>query len=110
MRNTFGVLVACGKGVQYWPPSLCDDERSFSLITSRAFPIADSNWSVEDAVDSLKPLYYDCSTADSADLPKEAIWLQRVGMHAMVTFPCVENGSVHGVLTVGIPTSSMDHL
>lgn len=45
-----------------------------------------------------------------SDLPKEAIWLKRVGIHAMVTFPCLHNGAVHGVLTFGITTRLMDHL
>ena len=67
LRSTFGVLTTCGVGEQFWPPALKADEEQepgshFSLITSRAFPIADSNWSIEDAVATQKPLYYDCSS------------------------------------------------
>ena len=67
LRGTFGVLTACGSGDQCWPPTLKAEEDSlfagdhFSLITTRAFPIAESNWSIEDAVATQKPLYYDCS-------------------------------------------------
>ena len=69
MRGTFGVLAVCGNGETYWPPTLKTEEGDdvsshFSLISSRAFPIADSNWSIEDAVATQKPLYYDCSTTD----------------------------------------------
>ncbi len=64
--STFGVLTACGDGAHSWPPTLGSELHGggpgrFSLITSRAFPIDDSNWSIEDAVATQKPLYYDCS-------------------------------------------------
>ena len=49
-------------------------------------------------------------TAMLADLPKEGIWLKRAGMHAMVTFPCLQNGAVQAVITIGIKTQAMDHL
>ena len=69
MRGTFGVLAVSGVGECYWPPTLKADEGEdiashFSLISTRAFPILDSNWSIEDAVATQKPLYYDCTSSD----------------------------------------------
>ena len=79
LRGTFGVLAVGGSGEGYWPPTLKADESDdvsshFSLISTRAFPISDSNWSIEDAVATQKPLYYDCSSDIAGEEEYSATW------------------------------------
>jgi hypothetical protein len=84
-----------------------------SLGASRAgvvYGVRNSNWSIDDVVSSGTPWMYDCTPSRSTGLPKEAMWLKRAGAKCMISLPCTHEGSVRGVLTVGLSRlSSLEH-
>jgi hypothetical protein len=74
------------------------------------YAVRNSNWSVDDVVSSGAPLVYDCTPTRPTGLPKEAMWLKRAGVKCMISLPCMHEGSVRGVLTVGLDRlSSLEH-
>ena len=81
-----------------------------NFFSRSVFLIDGSNWAVEDVANSGAPWYYDCAADSVYGLPKEASWLQRVGMRSVLALPCAYDGYVQGVLLVATRGKNVDHL
>lgn len=117
-KRTFGVASLAGPGAEYFPPRLSASNGAkqlkkqptkLNIFTRSVFALDSSNWAVEDVANSGAPWYYDC-TDTLYGQPKEASWLQRVGMRSVLALPCMHDGSVQGVLLVATRVKTVDHL
>ncbi|KAL6752913.1 hypothetical protein V8C86DRAFT_3103761 [Haematococcus lacustris] len=119
-QGSFALHTKVGKGAEHFPPALApalpphnseqpaakqlqEQRHAFTLLPHTAYSLHGSNWSIEDVVQSQSPWVYDCSEPGAQGLPQEAVWLRRAGVPSMVTLPCLHEGYVRGVLTLGLP-------
>jgi hypothetical protein len=108
-RDTFGVLIASGSGSELFPPLLHVASGAallhsrFSLFADNLFPISGSNWSIEDAIETGMPLYYNCSDDASGEQPCTQYMLMPDRL-ASVGATSAWHACTHASLTPGVLT------